>query len=171
MINLHSFPLVVVPFLLLIHINAFVNKETGRSGLARGNSAIFSSNPLTADPYLAQKLVSQGMDAFRRGNVAESIQYFDQAEVTRPSITPFLWQRGLSYYYEDRFADASRQFRNDVKVNPLDVEEIVWDIASQYRLDPTKEPQMMSLPRGQADRRKIMVRTWCLHGQTLQLFI
>lgn len=46
-----------------------------------------------------------------------------------------------------------------MKVNPLDVEEIVWDIASLSRLDPKNIPpsNMMSLPPGKKDRRKIMV--------------
>lgn len=45
-------------------------------------------------------------------------------------------------------------------MNPLDVEEIVWDIASLSRLDPSSvpPPSMMSLPKGKTDRRKIMVR-------------
>lgn len=56
-------------------------------------------------------LVSQGMDAFRKGDVQGSIEYFDKADakVADGSLTPFLWQRGLSYYYADRFEDASKQ--------------------------------------------------------------
>ena len=110
------------------------------------------------DPNQAQKLVLEGMQAFRRGMITESIELFDQAETLRPSLTPYLWQRGIGYYYADRFKDASRQFQTDVNVNPLDVEEIVWDIASQLRLDPDKPPKMMTLPKGQTDRRRIMVR-------------
>lgn len=51
------------------------------------------------------------------------------------------------------------QFRTDVKVNAFDVEEIVWDIASQLRLDASRFPpsNMMSLPEGRKDPRKIMV--------------
>lgn len=57
--------------------------------------------------------------------------------------------------------DSIDQFRIDVKVNPLDVEEIVWDIASLSRLNPSEVPPatIMSLPKGRTDRRKIMVRT------------
>ena len=69
-------------------------------------------------------LVSQGMEAFRKGDVQGSISLFDKADSLSAdgSLTPFLWQRGLSLYYADRFEDASKQFRIDVKVNPLDVE-------------------------------------------------
>lgn len=47
-----------------------------------------------------------------------------------------------------------------MKVNPLDVEEIVWDIACQNRLkglNPNFEMRKMALPQGKNDRRKIMV--------------
>jgi tetratricopeptide (TPR) repeat protein len=109
-------------------------------------------------PYRAQELVRQGMEVFRQGKINESIDFFDQAATNRPSIIPYLWQRGLSYYYADRFQEAAQQFQTDVKVNPLDVEEIVWDIASQWRLDPQKGPRhIMALPVGMKDRRPIMV--------------
>lgn len=119
-------------------------------------------------------LVSQGMEAFRNGDVEESIEYFDKADTKVPdgSLTPFLWQRGLSYYYADRFLDASKQFRIDVKVNPLDVEEIVWDIASLSRLNPSEipPPSMMSLPEGKKDRRKIMGTVYSLfRGEATEL--
>lgn len=45
-------------------------------------------------------------------------------------------------------------------VNPLDAEEIVWDIACQNRLKeqyPEFAVKKMSLPQGKSDRRKIMV--------------
>ena len=121
-----------------------------------------NSNNNNNDPNLAQKLVFQGMEAFRMGRIDESIQWFDQAQALRPTLLPYLWQRGISYYYAGKYAEASRQFRTDVQVNPLDVEEIVWDIAAQSQQQKTKNGQnsiqMMALPQGKTDRRKIMVR-------------
>jgi hypothetical protein len=70
--------------------------------------------PMTfTDGISPRQLTAQGMDAFRRGNVQGSIALFDQADAMVPdgSFTPFLWQRGLSYYYADRFEDASKQAR------------------------------------------------------------
>jgi tetratricopeptide (TPR) repeat protein len=110
--------------------------------------------------YEARQLVSDGMEMFRKGEVSKSIDLFDRADALQPdgSLHPFLWQRGLSLYYADRFAEASDQFRSDVKVNPNDVEEIVWDIAAQLRQRPDEFPPstMMSLPAGNRDRRRIM---------------
>jgi tetratricopeptide (TPR) repeat protein len=104
------------------------------------------------------------MQVFRQGDVAGSIELFDRAEAVDPTIRPYLWQRGLSYYYADRFREASDQFRYDVRVNPLDVEEIVWDIASLSRLDPKSvpPPSMLSLPKGKKDRRRIMSTVYAL---------
>eukprot|EP00559_Dactyliosolen_fragilissimus_P001983 CAMPEP_0184867834 /NCGR_PEP_ID=MMETSP0580-20130426/27897_1 /TAXON_ID=1118495 /ORGANISM="Dactyliosolen fragilissimus" /LENGTH=162 /DNA_ID=CAMNT_0027368305 /DNA_START=354 /DNA_END=842 /DNA_ORIENTATION=- len=76
------------------------------------------------------------MNSFSKGEIDSSISYFDRADessIPNGSLTPYLWQRGISYYYADRFFEGSQQFRYDVKVNPLDVEEIVWDIACLSR--------------------------------------
>jgi hypothetical protein len=66
------------------------------------------------DSISPRQLVAQGMDAFRRGDVQGSIALFDQADAMTPdgSLAPFLWQRGLSYYYADQFEDASKQARS-----------------------------------------------------------
>ena len=37
-----------------------------------------------------------------------------------------LWQRGLSLYYVQRYAEGAKQFRDDVAVNPNDTEESIW---------------------------------------------
>jgi tetratricopeptide (TPR) repeat protein len=117
---------------------------------------------------LARQYIQEGMELFRNGDVAKSIEYFDSAEQNDRSITPYLWQRGLSYYYNQQYEKASQQFRVDVSVNPYDVEEIVWDIASQLQLIRMQQPDQktdamfpisnqLSLPPGSKDRRRIMV--------------
>jgi len=121
-----------------------------------------------------RKLVQLGMIYFKQGDVESSIEIFDRAEKLDDSLTPYLWQRGISYYYVDRFQDGSDQFRYDVKVNPLDVEEIVWDIACQYMANRKNEKfvvDKMSLPKGKTDRRKIMVSLVVLLGMNIVTFI
>lgn len=107
----------------------------------------------------ARQQVINGMKAFSNCNIQESIDAFNQAEELNPSLTPYLWQRGISYYYKNDFEKASQQFRTDVTVNPRDTEEIVWDIAAQLQVDPTTFPprSIMSLPPNTRDRRRIMV--------------
>lgn len=105
----------------------------------------------------SRQLVTEGMELFRTGDVEGSIRKFDAS--VPPGSKAYLWQRGLSYYYADEFRKGSQQFRDDVLRSPLDVEEIVWDIACLLRMDPTfPAPTMMSLPPGKKDRRPIMVR-------------
>lgn len=63
------------------------------------------------DRVSPRALVAQGMEAFQKGDVKGSIDLFDRADAKVPdgSLTPYLWQRGLSYYYADQFEDASKQ--------------------------------------------------------------
>lgn len=74
----------------------------------------------------AQRLVRSGMDKFKAGDVEGSLLDFDAALDADAGIRPFLWQRGLSLYYRDRFAEGAAQFRDDVAVNPNDTEESIW---------------------------------------------
>ena len=103
-----------------------------------------------------RQLVEDGMNSFRRGDIQGSIDNFDAS--VPPGFRGYLWQRGISYYYAENFAAGSQQFRDDVVRSPLDVEEIVWDIACLLRMDHTfPPPKMLSLPPGKKDRRPIMV--------------
>ncbi|KAL7435331.1 hypothetical protein ACHAXM_004690 [Skeletonema potamos] len=105
------------------------------------------------------------MQSFRSGDVSTSLQYFDKANYLVPDnkLTPYLWQRGISYYYLDKFQEGHEQFSLDVRVNPLDVEEIVWDIACLARMDKTFPVEnQMALPSGKKDRRKIMSTVYSL---------
>jgi hypothetical protein len=57
-------------------------------------------------------LVSRGMEAFRQGDVDGSLKYFGAAEKNSDGrLTPYLWQRGLSYYYADKFKEGSTQVK------------------------------------------------------------
>eukprot|EP00567_Pseudictyota_dubia_P018225 CAMPEP_0197441656 /NCGR_PEP_ID=MMETSP1175-20131217/7890_1 /TAXON_ID=1003142 /ORGANISM="Triceratium dubium, Strain CCMP147" /LENGTH=262 /DNA_ID=CAMNT_0042971979 /DNA_START=39 /DNA_END=827 /DNA_ORIENTATION=- len=139
--------------------HSLVSQARRRTSLSMASSGSIDLSP--------RSLVSRGMNLFSSGDVAGSIDLFDKADAAVPdgSLRPYLWQRGLSYYYADRFREGSDQFRLDVRVNPLDVEEIVWDIACQARLDPggTFPPQnKMALPEGRKDRRKIMSTVYSL---------
>ncbi|MBF2025293.1 MAG: hypothetical protein IGS48_00800 [Oscillatoriales cyanobacterium C42_A2020_001] len=79
-----------------------------------------------ANPTNAKAYVRRGMARFKLAQIQESIQDFDQAEQLQPSLTPYLWQRGLAYYYADRFEEGAKQFEIDLTVNGQDLEETVW---------------------------------------------
>jgi len=130
-----------------------VSKHALPSFQGQSGTRLFAA---TGDRGTARQLVYEGMQLFKENKVEDSIQKFDQAEKEVPDLHPFLWQRGLSLYYADRFDEASQQFRDDVHVNPNDVEEIVWDIASQMRLDSSNFPVKNQLSLPGKDRRPIM---------------
>lgn len=155
--------------------DAFVLRPTATQSIrwsesfTSGGTRRTSSTQLYGDVNAARRYVQEGMQAFRQGQVKESIQLFDQAQRAEPVLDPYLWQRGLSYYYANDYVQASQQFQRDVAVNPVDVEEIVWDIASQLqamkaaRSDSTANSTTrlplstaITLPPRQQDRRPIM---------------
>ena len=96
-----------------------------------------------------------GMAAFEKGEVEQSIALFDAAEEADPRYAARLWQRGLSFYYADRFADARKQFLMDVAENPNDTEEAVWHLLAMARSESlaAARPKMIKVGR---DPRRVM---------------
>lgn len=99
--------------------------------------------------------IQRGMFYFKLAKVEESIQDFDTAEKLDDKITPYLWQRGLSYYYVERFAEGAKQFEIDLTVNSQDVEETVWRYLCIARLSGVTEARNSLLPV-KNDSRQIM---------------
>ena len=82
-----------------------------------------------------QTLTRRGMAKFAQNDVEGSIADFDQLIAAAPNLAPYMWQRGLSLYYAERWSDGSEQFRRDVAVNPNDTEEAIWAFLCESR-DP-----------------------------------
>jgi tetratricopeptide (TPR) repeat protein len=82
---------------------------------------IIHNQPTNPNAY-----IRRGMVHFQLAKIDESIQDFDIAEQLDSHLKPYLWQRGLSYYYAERFAEGAQQFEIDLTVNAQDVEETVW---------------------------------------------
>ncbi len=83
-------------------------------------------NIINLNPHNPQGYIQKGMINFKLGKIHDSIADFDAAETLNPQITPYLWTRGLSYYYVDKFAEGAKQFEIDLIVNGHDVEETIW---------------------------------------------
>jgi tetratricopeptide (TPR) repeat protein len=79
--------------------------------LARWNEVI-QNHPLDPKAY-----IRRGMVNFKLALVSQSIQDFDRAEKLAPTLSPYLWQRGLSFYYAERFEEGAAQFELDLSVN------------------------------------------------------
>jgi len=105
-----------------------------------------------ADP---QALVHSGMAKFEVGDVEGSLRDFDAALIARPSIRPYLWQRGLSLYYLNQFSQGATQFREDVAVNPNDTEEAIWAFLCESKIIGTEEARRNFLKVGR-DSRPVM---------------
>ena len=112
-------------------------------------------NTINIQPNNANAYVRRGMVYFKLRRITESIQDFDHAEKLDFQITPYLWQRGLSYYYAERFAEGAKQFEIDLTVNAQDVEETVWRYLCIARLSGVTEARNSLLPV-KNDPRKIM---------------
>ncbi len=118
---------------------------------------------VTAPP--ANGYVQRGMKQFQLGRVTESITDFDRAEQINPALTPYLWQRGLSYYYVGRFEDGARQFEVDLQVNGQDVEETVWRYLCQAQLQDVDCARSELLPV-RNDPRPVMATVYQLFAGT-----
>jgi len=104
-----------------------------------------------------QFIVSDGMSAFARGEINKSIEIYDEMILAEPRRKAYLWQRGLSLYYADRYQDGAEQFATDVAVNPNDTEEQIWHLLCLARLEGAslEKARGMKLTVGR-DRRPVM---------------
>lgn len=110
---------------------------------------------LERDAHNPTVYIERGMASFKLGNVQTAIDDFDRAERLNPALTPYLWQRGIAYYYAERFEDGVIQFETDLRVNPHDVEETVWRYLCQAQIQGTQAARAALLPV-RTDRRPVM---------------
>lgn len=122
--------------------------------------AIVRANSRNPNAY-----VRRGMAQFKLGMIADSIQAFDRAEQLDNRLTPYLWQRGLSYYYAERLEEGARQFEIDLTVNGQDVEETVWRYLCIARSQGAAAA-IASLRPVRQDARPFMQRVYALYAGT-----
>jgi len=100
--------------------------------------------------------IQQGMQMFSHGNIAESVRLFDEAEHIDNKYSKYLWQRGISYYYNNEFDKAKAQFEVDAKISPGDTEERLWAYLSNSRLIISRHEENNIMARPVSDRRDYM---------------
>jgi len=120
------------------------------------------NNIIRSQPNNPKAYIRRGMVKFQLAKIDESIQDFDMAEKLDNQLTPYLWQRGLSYYYAERFAEGVQQFEIDLTVNGHDVEETVWRYLCMARLSGIAEARN-SLLTVKNDPRRIMQSVYDLY--------
>lgn len=114
-------------------VKQMTNQNSLENELNQWNQIIHSR------PNHPQAYIRRGMVKFKLAKIDESITDFDQAETIAPHLSPYLWQRGLSYYYAQRFEEGAKQFELDLTVNAQDVEETVWRYLCIARLKGVTE--------------------------------
>jgi tetratricopeptide (TPR) repeat protein len=122
---------------------------------------------LEADVHNPQLYIKRGMASFQLGHIAASIDDFDRAEQLNSDLTPYLWQRGLAYYYAERFDDGARQFETDLSVNAHDVEETVWCYLCQAQVQGADAARQALLPVDD-DSRPLMSWVYQLFAGTCE---
>jgi len=117
----------------------------------------------------SQALVNQGMAKFKRGEVGASITDFDEAAKVNPGVKPYLWQRGLSLYYVNKFEEGAKQFKLDVSVNPNDTEEAIWCMLCEARMESIgfQKAREQYLKVGE-DSRKVMRVAYGVFGGSIE---
>jgi lipoprotein NlpI len=121
-------------------------------------------NDIISDrPHDPRAYVQRGMVHFQLANINASIADFDTAENLDSRLTPYLWQRGLSYYYAGRFAEGAKQFEVDLTVNFQDVEETVWRYLCMAQIQGVTAARQ-SLLEVKNDPRLVMRRVYDLYA-------
>ncbi|WCJ36421.1 Tetratricopeptide repeat (TPR)-like superfamily protein [Euphorbia peplus] len=120
------------------------------------------AQPAISDAFTAGRNCSQaelaldrGTALFRQGDVEGSIAEFDKAIEFDPSKRTYLWQRGISLYYLNRFKKGAEQFRLDVTQSPNDTEEAIWCFVCETKLYGAAQARERFLKVGR-DRRWVM---------------
>lgn len=116
-------------------VNPFEDLFTAiENGDVDGVKAIIGDKPHTYQKLnLAQTHQIRGQKRFYSGDIKGSIEDFDAYLEILPEDDPKHWQRGISYYYADRFADGKAQFERHQTFNTQDVENAVWHFLCAVR--------------------------------------
>ncbi len=98
----------------------------------------------------------RGRLKFYAADAAGSAADFDRAVELDPRRGPGHWQRGISYYYAERYDDGRQQFEGYQTVDSADVENAVWRFLCVARAKDLKAAEKEILRIG--DDRRVPMR-------------
>jgi lipoprotein NlpI len=106
-----------------------------------------AEEPTTANSNTdAESSFRDGVLWFFDAQPVKSADAFNKMIELTPSVAPQLWQRGLSLYYAERFAEGHKQFELHQSVNPNDVENAVWHFLCVTRLEGVEAARKALIP-------------------------
>ena len=94
----------------------------------------------------ADHFFREGVRLFYDAQPSASAAAFDQVIKLAPNAAPQLWQRGLSLYYAERFADGRAQFELHQTVNGNDVENAAWHFICVVKVDGLGKARKAFIP-------------------------
>ncbi|MDF1815840.1 MAG: hypothetical protein P1V20_26815 [Verrucomicrobiales bacterium] len=83
--------------------------------------------------FRADVLMRRGQQRFFDADIKGSLADFDEVIALDPDRDPYLWQRGITLYYADKFQEGKEQFERHQNVNDQDVENAVWHFLCAVR--------------------------------------
>lgn len=105
-----------------------------------------AASTLLAQDKDPDTLLREGITAFFDAKPAESVAAFDKLIALAPNSAPQLWQRGLSLYYLEKFAEGRKQFEIHQTVNPNDVENAAWHFICVAKTDGVEAARKVLIP-------------------------
>lgn len=131
-----------------------------------------------------RQLMSEGSEAFERNEIDKSVAAFRAAEEKNPSMSPYLWQKGIAEYAAGDYEACARQFKADLTVpaHAADSEESIFYLACEARAQAQRgsgsgssstpdasaayQQALQSLPSQRVrDRREIMNAIFAVFAQ------
>ena len=107
---------------------------------------VLHSEDATPHKPNADHFFREGVRLFFDAQIAASATAFDQVITLAPNAAPQLWQRGLSLYYAERFADGRAQFELHQTVNGNDVENAAWHFICVVKVDGLEKARKAFIP-------------------------
>lgn len=111
---------------------------------------------LAAQPTLATAYYLRGREHFRLGKIKESAADFDKYVELAPDFASRQWERGITLYYAERFADGAKQFEDYQTFHNQDVENSVWRYLCVARAQNVMKAKATMLPIEQDPRVPMM---------------
>jgi lipoprotein NlpI len=108
------------------------------------------------EPRQAELYSLRGGVHFKLAIIRESLADFDEQIKLNPRDAAAHWRRGLTLYYADKFSDGVAQFITSDKAEPEDVENAVWHLLCNAKVQGVEAARKEMLKVRQDSRVPMM---------------